>query len=249
MSMFGPARGQISTSSSTDWRAGCAAMTTGRVFGARLAGVAFVCSAIPVSFFALMCVLFAAEVPNAFDQEGDPCCGTPDTWGEVAQLAGAAFVLSVIAASLLACAGALLVAVPRGRRPAVRTVVALPAVVVSLLATLLPIAWLVQTPHTRASCHGFSVSAGRWRSATVDSRLRTAEALDRCRTLERSGAHRVVRLLGSPDREGPTELQPGTDRILVYEHVGARPAGAGGTQSLSVYLLHGRVAFARFSTG
>jgi hypothetical protein len=73
-----------------------------------VAGVLALASVVPLwfgSWIALLNLGTAAERPDPTIPDGDPCCGHPDTWGEVAE--GAAFGV----ATLAACAALLYVAV------------------------------------------------------------------------------------------------------------------------------------------
>lgn len=83
-----------------------------------LAGVLALASVIPLwfgFFIALLSVVVAAQHPDPAIPNGDPCCGHPDTWGEVVEgmawgvgtlIAWAALVYVAVALGKYAATGA-----------------------------------------------------------------------------------------------------------------------------------------------
>ena len=59
----------------------------GRIAARSVAGLLAIASAAPIVMalvLALLTVTVAAQQPDPTVPDGDPCCGHPDTWGEVA---------------------------------------------------------------------------------------------------------------------------------------------------------------------
>jgi hypothetical protein len=79
----------------------------GRIAGRVLAGVLAVASAAPIVmalFLTLLSVAVSAQHPDPTVPDGDPCCGHPDTWGDVALgfVSAAMFLLGAGAVAYLA---------------------------------------------------------------------------------------------------------------------------------------------------
>jgi hypothetical protein len=79
----------------------------GRIAARVLAGVLAVASAAPIVmalFLTLLSVAVSAQQPDPTVPDGDPCCGHPDTWGEVALgfVSAAMFLLGAGAVAYLA---------------------------------------------------------------------------------------------------------------------------------------------------
>jgi len=92
-----------------------------RSVAVRAAGVLGAVAALALAWFpfwlTLLTVAVAAQRPDPAVPDGDPCCGHPDTWGEVA--GGLAFGLlsGVVTAGLLAGAAACAAVAALGRPP------------------------------------------------------------------------------------------------------------------------------------
>ncbi len=80
-----------------------------------LSALAACLSALSLSAFSM---LVAAQRPDPAIPDGDPCCGHPDTWGEVVQGVGYGVALSLIGGGLLLLAAILLAIAVTGRSPA-----------------------------------------------------------------------------------------------------------------------------------
>ena len=65
----------------------------------------------------LLGLAMASQKPDPTVPDGDPCCGYPDTWGEVAASAGAGSLGLAITAGLLCVAGAATMFALTGRVP------------------------------------------------------------------------------------------------------------------------------------
>jgi hypothetical protein len=79
----------------------------GRIAARVLAGVLAVASAAPIVmalFLTLLSVAVSAQHPDPTVPDGDPCCGHPDTWGDVALgfVSAAMFLLGAGAVAYLA---------------------------------------------------------------------------------------------------------------------------------------------------
>jgi hypothetical protein len=79
----------------------------GRIAARSVAGLLAIASAAPIVmalFLALLSVTVAAQHPDPTVADGDPCCGHPDTWGEVALglLYGAMLILGAVAVAYVA---------------------------------------------------------------------------------------------------------------------------------------------------
>lgn len=216
---------------------------------AALIGAAVLLLALWTSLFALLFVGFVAQAPDAFAPDGDPCCGTPDTWSQIFTETIAAAVAVVAVALLFALAFGLLVWARRSRWPGRRTLAAFPAVALGLLALALAVAWATDDARLRASCDGFGFQRADWRSRSVGVQLRTADAVARCGVLGGQSAIQVARQLGQPTTKGPVSGEQGADSLWSYAHFGVDRADATSPQDLSIYFRRGRVSFARFTIG
>jgi hypothetical protein len=106
-----------------------------------LGGAALLVFAAWGALFVLLVGATAAQAPDPFVANGGPCCGHPDTWGEVT--AGVGWTLGyVVVDALLVCLGiALVVWAARGRWPRRRRLASIPAggltAAVAVLAVIL----------------------------------------------------------------------------------------------------------------
>ena len=126
--------------------------------GAALAAIVLLPFAFVSAALALGSAAFAAQAPDAFAPEADPCCSPPQTWGEV--WLAAAFAVPAVAVAAVLCAAvvsfAMTVAVERGLRR--RTIARAPLIPLAILAVVVPIGWIVDEPHLRAARDGMSSS-------------------------------------------------------------------------------------------
>lgn len=171
---------------------------------AGVAGVALVLFAAWGVLFVLPLGAFAAQAPDPFIENGDPCCGHPDTWGEVA--AGVGWTLgSVLVDALLVCAGvALLAWATRGRWPRVRRLAFVPATAVGVAAVILAVVLIPQLDEGRTppDCDTFEFSPSGWRSTDEDARKVNAYGVAHCRLVERRTMAEVGDMLGRPSTSG-----------------------------------------------
>lgn len=215
---------------------------------ATVAGILILLFSAWASLVALLFVGFAAQAPDAFVPDGDPCCGTPDTWREVIEATVPAAVVVVVVSLLLALAFALLTWALRQAWPRRRTIAFFPAISVAALAVILVVVWATDTPRLQADCDGFRLRLGDWQSSSSDGRLRAADAVGRCGVLRQLPASDVTRLLGQPASKHPVtyERRDG-DTVWLFEDIGNENASEDSPHSLSVYFRGGRVSAARFS--
>jgi hypothetical protein len=95
------------------------------------------------SLFVLLIALFAVETPDPSIADGDPCCGHPDTWGEVAEGIGWGLGAALVDALMFTSAVALLSYAGRGRWPSLPVLAAIAASGVLMTAGLIgyALAW------------------------------------------------------------------------------------------------------------
>jgi hypothetical protein len=176
----------------------------------------------------------SARAPDPFAPDGDPCCGHPDTWSDVAW--GLAWTLGfVLIDALLASIGiALLSWATRQRWPRLKRLAMLPAG--ALIAAVLLLA-LVIVPQldegvTPPACDTFAFSRDAWRSAPEHARFDLAYGVAHCDLVDGKTSSQVRRLLGRPTTRariggGRTYWGYGdlvvyfADGLVVETHVGA----------------------------
>jgi hypothetical protein len=115
--------------------------------GLALAGVAAVLAGLWLSLLSLLAFAMSAQRPDPRVPDGDPCCGHPDTWGEVAYgiaygVAIAYVALAIVVAGTLAAA----VGVNGGTPALVRRhtrVLRVATAVVALLVVAVMVDWYV----------------------------------------------------------------------------------------------------------
>lgn len=69
-----------------------------------LAGAAGVYFAAWGAFWVFLFGVIAAQKPDPTAPDGDPCCATPDSWGEVASWVAGALVVAALAGALVVAA-------------------------------------------------------------------------------------------------------------------------------------------------
>jgi hypothetical protein len=167
--------------------------------GLVVAGVAVVGAA-----YVAFSVALAGEAPDPYAPDGDPCCGHPDTWGEVASGAVWTLAIAVVVSLLAGCALALLCFAARRRWPRGRAVQLLPATIVGGTAVGLAVMIVPNLGEGRAriDCDTYTFDRAAWASGGV-ARADQARALDRCDALVGRTPAQVRALLGAPPHEGP----------------------------------------------
>lgn len=149
---------------------------------AGLAGGAILLVALWGALWVMLAVGISAQAPDPFVIDGDPCCGHPDTWGEVAE--GAAWSLGLaLLDALLVCVAVTLVAwAATRRRPRLKRLALLPGG--ALLVTGLVLASLI-VPRldegvTARPCVSLAFSRAALRSGEDHERKTMAWAVARC---------------------------------------------------------------------
>jgi len=198
-----------------------------------------------VSLLGLLAIGTAASVPDAFAPEGDPCCGPPGSWGDVAYLGAAGLLIVAIAAGLFAGALALGVWSVRHRRLRRSTLLRIPAAATALAAVVLAGFVLANLGDARMAtpCSTFVLRPADWRSPDPDRRLRTAEAIGRCGVLEGKRPREVAAALGRPD-ERERSSDAGVSRYWRFAGIPDARRPERPSQTLIVAFSRGRVASA-----
>jgi hypothetical protein len=172
---------------------------------AALAAVALVAAAIAGLAVILLGGAISARAPDPFIPNGDPCCGHPDTWGEVASGVGWTLGYVVLDGVLIAGAVALFRWSASGTWPRGRRLLTIPlggflAGVVVFAAVLVP---QLDEGRDLPDCDDFVFREADWRSRDDDRRLATAWGIAECGVVKDSDRRTVERKLGKPSTEGP----------------------------------------------
>lgn len=198
---------------------------------AGLAGVALLLVALWGALWVMLAVGISAQAPDPFVIDGDPCCGHPDTWGEVTEGAAWSLGLALIDALLAAVAVALVGWAAGRRRPRAKRLALLPGV--ALVATGLVLAGLVvprlDEAVTATRCGSPQFSRAALRSGEAHERRTMAWAVARCDLVQGRTRAQVGRLLGAP------RTRARIDRRTTYWGYG----------TLAVYFTDGRVTAAQ----
>jgi hypothetical protein len=173
---------------------------------AGVAGVALLLFAAWGVLFVLVVGSISAQAPDPLIENGDPCCGRPDTWGDVA--AGVGGTLGVVLVdALLVCVGvALLVWATRGRWPRVKRLAFVPAAGVGAAAVILAVVLIPQLDEgwTPPDCDTFEFSRSGWRSTDEAAHKANAYGVAHCHLVERRTMAEVRDMLGRPSTSGKT---------------------------------------------
>jgi hypothetical protein len=159
----------------------------------------------------------------------------------VAALAGIG--AAALVAVLFAAAVSLVMRALAGRWLARRFFARSAAVAAVGVAATCSVARAVDEPRTRVGCAGFRFDGADWRSPAAMTRVQTAEALDRCGSLDGATAAEVRRMLGPPSVQQRLRLPGGADASWSYA-VG--PAADAGGYALGLELRSGRVRRTEF---
>lgn len=205
------------------------------VLAARVLAAAVAVGILSIAAWGVLWILLggaiSAQAPDPFVADGDPCCGHPDTWGEVA--AGVAWTLgSVVLDALLVCLAITLLSwAATRRRPSLKRLALLPAGALLAGVGILAIVLIpVLDEAVRApDCDTFAFSSAAWHSGRDHERKTLAHGIEGCGVLDGTAPSGVRRLLGKPVSQGRT-------------HDGGRYWDYG---SLIVYFADGRVDVAR----
>lgn len=174
---------------------------------AALAGAVLLLVAAWGVLFVLLVGASSAQAPDPFAPTGDPCCGHPDTWGQVASGVGWTLVYALLDSLIVCLAVALFVWARALRWPRVRHLALLPggvlaAASVTLLVVLLP---LLDEGRTAPACDTFAFSTPEWSSVDLDAHYRAALGVAHCDVIKGSARSQVRSLLGRPRKAGRLE--------------------------------------------
>jgi hypothetical protein len=177
--------------------------------------------------FIMLVVVISARAPDPFIASGDPCCGHPDTWSEVAW--GVALALGyVLLDALLVCVAIALLGWAATRRwPRLKRLALLPggAALAAIIVLAIVIVPQLDEGVTAPDCDTFSLSRAALRSGEDHERKTMAYGVARCDLVDGKTSSQVRRLLGKPTTHGRVD-----DRKTYW--------GYGG---LNVYFVGGRV--------
>lgn len=167
---------------------------------AGLAALAILLFAAWGALFILWVGAYSARAPDPFAPSGDPCCGHPATWAEVA--AGLAWTIGlVLLEALLVCAAIVLLCwAAKRRRPRLQRLALLPAgaVAAGILVLTAAVVPLLDEGVTPPDCDSFEFDRAAWRSDRSDARNAAAYGVAHCGLVAGRTPSQVRRLLGSP---------------------------------------------------
>ncbi len=181
--------------------------------------------------FILLSAGISAQAPDPFVANGDPCCGHPDTWGEVR--AGIAWTLALVVVDglLLSVAVALMSWATRDRWPQPRRLAWIPggALVAAMIGLTVLIAPQLDEGRTPPDCDAFAFTRSAWHSSDDTTQLDTAYGIAHCGLIDGKTQAEVRRLLGRPasrDERGEWWQYRGlavffADRRVIRTDVGA----------------------------
>lgn len=167
---------------------------------AGLVGLALLAAALAGLTLALLTIGTAAQVPDPLIADWDPCCGHPDSWGEVAMGVTWGLVCLVIDGMLFAGAAAMLRWANTGRWLSLRRLSWLPALCLALGFAVVGIGLIPDLVHDTddPDCSSFDLRPDHLRSSDEDRRLSMAEGIAECGLLVNVRQRRVEAILGRP---------------------------------------------------
>lgn len=150
--------------------------------------------------FILLSAGISAQAPDPFVADGDPCCGHPDTWGEVRVGIAWTLALVVVDGLLLCVAVALMSWATRDRWPQPRRLAWIPggALVAAMIGMTVLIAPQLDEGRTPPDCDAFAFTRSAWRSSDDTTQLDTAYGIAHCGLIDGKTQAEVRRLLGRP---------------------------------------------------
>lgn len=204
----------------------------------RVAGGVLACALCVVALglvgFAAFGALLSLQAPDPFVMDGDPCCGHPNTWGEVIEGLGWALLLVALAGVLVAAAMALLARVSSQARPSLKRLALVPGAAIAIAGVIFAIGLVSLAGEGRdlPDCDGFRFDRTAWNSPQDDTRLAMTWGLAECGTLQGRTTSQVQSMLGPPLASGDLGSQwylsyDGLDVILEGGRVVEVRAGYG----------------------
>lgn len=94
-------------------------------------------------------VLIAAQAPDPFEHDGEPCCFVPDTWGDVAESVAWAIGSATVYGALVALSVALIGWGSTGTRPRWRRLALGPLAAAGLVGAILLVAAVLNIGNAR----------------------------------------------------------------------------------------------------
>lgn len=173
------------------------------VWATRLVAVLAAIALLPVAWFGLAIVLIGgfvwAQLPDPLISDGDPCCGYPDTWGDVAvglvfSVVGAALLAVIVRAIYVLVRWAVRAWSPSGRSWAVSAGAGAGVAVVGFGALLVAAA----TARQPTDCDAYIFRPASLRATDPEVRREEALRIDDCQPLSDATKAEVTRLLGPP---------------------------------------------------
>jgi len=184
------------------------------------AGLVLVVAAAWSTLWVGLSVGIGVQAPDPFIPNGDPCCGHPNSWGEVAEAAVGGVVASAVVGALAGLGASLIWWGARGRWLRRGRLLLLPAVVAALTSVVVVVALvpILGEGRTPPDCDTFVPRESDWLSSSRDTRLRTAHGISRCGSMDGWRPERVARLLGDPldERGTPKDGSWTYDGVSVY---------------------------------
>lgn len=159
----------------------------------------------------------SAQLPDPSIGDGDPCCGHPDNWGEVAGGLAYTAVLAVVEALILSAGVGLLGWSSSGRQRVGHRFVAWAMAGTLGAAAVVSAISLVSSAraHKLTDCDAFVFRAADWRSTDEDVHRRAAYGVAECGLVSEKTAEQVVAMLGEPYEKVGLGLAP-YDRFRWY---------------------------------
>jgi len=166
---------------------------------AALSAAALGVAAVALGAVALAAGGGAAQAPDPFVADGDPCCAHPDTWGQVAAGAVGAIALAAVAGGMLAGAVALGFRAAGRELPRWSRMVAIPLATLGLATLAFAVAIVPKLGDARRlpSCDTFRFSEADWR-AGGDRQKAAAWGIAKCGTFDGASRAYVQARLGRP---------------------------------------------------
>jgi len=167
---------------------------------AALIGLGLLAAGLAGLALALFTIGTAAQVPDPLIPDGDPCCGHPDTWGEVATGVAWGLVCLVIDGMLFAGSAAMLRWATAERWLSLRRLSWVPGVCLALGFAVVAIGLIpdLVDDSDDPDCGSFDLRPEDLRSPDEDRRLTMAEGIAECGLLVNVRQRRVEAILGKP---------------------------------------------------
>lgn len=173
---------------------------------AALVGLGLLAAGLAGLALALLTIGTAAQVPDPLIADGDPCCGHPDSWVEVAIGVAWGLICLVIDGIIFAGAAAMLRWANAGRWLSLKRLSRLPVLCLALGFAVVGIALIPDLVDETddPDCSSFDLRPQDLRSSDEHRRLSMAEGIAECGLLVNVRQRRVEAILGRPLSRKPT---------------------------------------------